>query len=88
MEPLNRSKVLFHVKLRKDDDLITTERAGMADSHQRVNMAHGEQAQCHIVVLRNYTWWIQLLTIFVFSLLDLEGVGNDVSVGDLHSFLP
>ena len=86
LESLDRVQVQVELKLRKNNDLVTTKRAGMTDDHQGINMTLREQSENDIRE-RRLSRLNECPPVFCFICADLKGIGNHISVGDLDAFL-
>lgn len=54
----------------------------MADDHQSVDVTLGQETQCHIIKARSST-----VAVALFECTNLQGVGNNIAVGDHDTFL-
>ena len=82
---LDRAQELPHLKLGQDYNLVSTVRTGMAEDNQRINMALRQQTERDVRV--GLTRARLLFSERPFVLRDLHGVGNNITMGDLDSFL-
>lgn len=76
-------EIVLQVKLREDDDLVTTEDGGHAHNDKPINMAVWKQAEGDVSVTLAECVVAERFVVFRY----LDRVGNHVAVGDHDAFL-
>ena len=84
LEVCDGFEVGLQFELGKNDGLITAVCAGMANDHQSIDVALGKKSQGDLFARGSRS---RVCAVAVFVCLDLESVGNDVTVRDHDSFL-
>jgi hypothetical protein len=80
-ESLDSLKVLIEVELWQHNDFITAPDGNMTNNSQPIDMAQGQQSECHLGLDS------KLFAAHVLKDAELHCIGNDIAVRDHNGFL-